>query len=227
MLSTREKNFAATVLFFLIGGMMITAVYGAHRFASETELLNPKMVLSRDSYLLGSDSAYSAFDRKKETAWTERLTSPSEKKAYISAELGLTHFPGRPPSENMPVKLIVYSGHHENPQRFREYARPRTVVIRFYFQEKVDVDREYRLPGPLQFRSEKKVILPDTMEPVILPADFLKGPGSSPKFPVNVHQIWLQMEVLDVYPGSEHRDTFAVSEIDYITPLPDHQGVSP
>jgi hypothetical protein len=226
MLSTREKFFATLTLFFLITGVLGYTTLSALKFTSSVDRLSEKMVISRDYYLRASQSCYSAADKNLATAWTEDFIPDSDSPLFITIESGLTHFPGLPPVENLPKELYIWSGNQTAGQLFQDYARPKKINLIFLTQEKVDVDREFRLPGPLEVWAEKKISLPDSPGKIIIPLDFLKSKGPSAKFPKNVHQIWIRIEIESVYPGKKFPNTIAVTEIDYKTPIPEHSGVT-
>ena len=174
------------------------------------------------------------FDRKAETPWTDRgevlksgryfvppdITSslPDPRSLHLTVEVGLSHFPGRPPLKNAVRELIVWSGDQTDAQSFRAHARPRRIHLVFFLQALVDVDREYRFPGQPKFWTKRTVVLQDTPTPQRIALDFLPALPDSSRFPLHISQTWLRIIVETYYPGTKQRDLTAISELDFVEP---------
>jgi len=195
-----------------------------------------KMIFARDSLTRPESHAEAVFDGDINTSWkitfnrkansTSKSYLPGDDSNFLQMELSLTHFPGRPPVPNPLKEIILWPGYYESGIFSKKYARPSLARLIFFKQELVDIDREFRLPEAPQFAAEKTIRIPDGGGPVAIPVDFLPAIENSEKFPENIYQIWLRMEVLEIYPGNQFTNELSVAEIDYINRIKDHDKYS-
>jgi hypothetical protein len=126
---------------------------------------------------------------------------------FLQVDLGFTHAPAAPPLKQPPLQMTITSGGAAN-------ARPRKVNLVFFSQEIVDMDREFRLPPLPEYVAHKTMILPD--QPIVaVDLSFLPPPLDSPRYPAGVRRLQVRIEILDVYPGRDHPNTVAISEVTY------------
>lgn len=151
--------------------------------------------------------------RGPQPRWLWKLDRP-----FIQIQVGLTHSPDRPPRVNPLKALRIWTGNQKDAQSFRASARPKSVRLHFFRQQVVDPDREYRLPEEPVYWMSRDVRLRDIFGMQRIDLDWLPAAVESPAFPREVQQIWLRMEILDSYPGTDpaQRDAIAVSEIEFL-----------
>ncbi len=141
---------------------------------------------------------------------------------FVQLQAGLSHFPARPPEPHPLRSIRIWSGNQASPEDFRRHARPRRVRLIYFRQQVVDFDREYRLAGEPVYAGEEVVTLADRMGAQDFPATALAPPQPSERFPHNVRQLWLRLEVLDFYPGTGvTSDAVALSEVAVIRERPE------
>ena len=178
--------------------------------------------------------ARAIFDRDIRTVWADRgivqspgryhlpadmgSSLPDPRSLHLTVEIGLSHFPGRPPRANKIQELVVWSGDQSSPAAFRKRARPKKIHLVFFQQALVDMDREYRFPGEPKPWMSRAVVLQDTPAPQRIALGFLPSLPASPRFPIHVSQIWLRIIVETYYPGAAERDLTAISELDLLEP---------
>lgn len=126
---------------------------------------------------------------------------------FLQVDLGFTHAPANPPVKRPPIQMKIQNGP-------AAYARPRTVHLVFFSQEIIDMDREFRLPPLPKFLAEKTLVLADASTAAI-DLGFLPPPAESPRYPAGVQRLQVRIEIRDVYPGTTHANTVAISEVTY------------
>lgn len=238
ILSSNERFF---ISFFLTGILLVSLLFLVNRTLKKTE--NPgafyHRIIFSPGYFRGQNGGLeNLFDRNPNTIWKEPFppipfrtlmehpSVPPEGVLYFQMELGLTHFPGSPPLVNPPTAILLWSGSAGDRELYRKYARPQWVHIALFEQEMVDVDREFRIPGPPAPAGGKLVHLPDAPGPHKISLDFLKNPEPSDGFPRNVKKIWLRVEILSAYPGLDPDAPVAIGEIDYTEKVRSHTMVA-
>lgn len=216
------------VLAILVGGALLGSNASA-RAGRITELYE-RVAFSTTTYLDLEKDAHAVFDRRTNTAWQDsgrvigrgRYALPSDlsssipdpQSLHLTVEIGLSHFPGKPPKPNVPRELVIWSGDQSSPQSFSATGRPRRVLLLFFLQALVDVDREYRFPGQPVLWARRAAELQDSPLPQRIRLDFLPALPPSPRFPTHVSQVWLRMIVESYYPGSRDSKSTAISELD-------------
>ena len=138
--------------------------------------------------------------------------------AFIMFPLGLSHFPGNPPRRNPLRSMRIWSGDQSDSDSFARYARPRTIQLIFYLQKIVDFDREYRLQEAPVYWTRREFKLEDSGGEQTVPLAFLDFNARIPEstgFPDNIYAVWVRMDILDYYGGSEYDRNIAVSEISF------------
>lgn len=225
-----ERFFLTLFVIGIIGVLHLYLTLRVARGSAEKELAGFSYEFSSHSFYDPKIDPGLAFDGDLGTAWEDypppkklqgtdskkRLDSatPPEGRLYIQKEAGKTHYPGAPPILWLPVSLEIHSGsvnRKEDP--YYALARPRKVRIVFFYQDVVDVDREYRFPGSPRYAGETTARLSDTPEPQRINLDFLPNPGPSPGFPENLFTIYYRIEILSTYPGKKEEDRIAIREI--------------
>lgn len=201
------------------------------------EFRAPTVIFSHDFFYGSGTSIEKCIDDDRFTAWVSPISLPWKNQQspvarspipptdmpYLQMELAITHFPGNPPLKNQPERIVLWSG-GDKKSGFKQYARPRKIRLVVFDQEVVDVDREYRIPDLPDYLTEKTIILRDTPEAQVINLDFISPPEDSPAFPKNIRQLWVRMEFLSFYPAvkGDGSESFAIREIDYESPIPDH-----
>ena len=183
-----------------------------------------RSALSTSSFFDPATTVRNAVDGDPNTYWAKSFpvsgrlcaessgspsSSPVERPPclFLQTDAGFTHSPGSPPQKSPLGQIrIITPG--------RAYARPRQVRIVFFAQEIVDMDREFRLPPLPEFLAERTATLQD-QEEVSIDTDFLPPPLDSPRYPIGVRRLQVRIEIRDVYPGTEHANTVAISEVTY------------
>jgi len=191
-----------------------------------------KVIIAPDSLANPEIRPDAVFDRTLSNSWKIQFTHytgtdsrshlPDEKSTYIQMELSLTHFPGNPPILNPLKKLILWPGNYDEGSFTRNYARPSKIRLIFFKQELVDVDREFRLSDPPSYIAERIILLPDAEGPQSIDLDFLPSFMDSKIFPENIFQIWVRIEILDIYHGKKFADKISIAEIDYFNARSEH-----
>ncbi len=232
-MSSRER-IAICVLITL--GIAGANIYLAGRTFKKTrnltELYN-RIIFSGSSFFNPQSRPENIFDRRLETAWVETEKASADSGAprdpvaapgtlYIQMETSFSHFPGDPPSPNPLKRIFIWSGNQASPETFLDYSRPRKIRIVFFYQKLVDIDRDFRLPGLPEFRADRIVVLADSPLAQEIPLDFMPPIESSRRFPENISQVWIRLEIQDLYYGRKYPDRVAISEIDFSEEFPTH-----
>ena len=221
-----------------------TNVYLAAKTLRRTKNLHElyeRIIYSTASYYNPESQPKNVFDGDIHTAWRESLPvaimpsptsykipknfrepTPDPQTLYLTMEVGLTHFPGIPPKKNPLKKLVFYSGDKSSAGSFQEYARPKRIHLTFFKQDLIDMDREYILPAEPVFWEKKSLILADSPDKQEINLDFLPELEDSPKFHINIHQVWLRIVIENFYPGTKYPNQVAISEIDFIKTFQDN-----
>ncbi len=239
LLSSRERLALAFLAAISIGlGAVYLSQRAFRRTVNLTELYE-RVIFSNSFFIRPDVDPSRVFDGDPRTAWWDDLNiDPARPRAHISGkspgpvpaaglfyiqmELGMTHFPDRPPRINPLLALRIMPGNQADAASFRAYARPRRVHLHIFYQAVVDFDREYRFPGAPVAIASKTVDLADSMGEQIIPVDFLPPVPASPGFPRDIALVWLRMEIESFYPGDRFVNRVAVSELDFDEKFPTH-----
>ncbi|MBI3395124.1 MAG: hypothetical protein HY042_04760 [Spirochaetia bacterium] len=225
-LSSRERTWiaalAAVVLFLIHVGL----ARGAWERTKNMTRIRDRVAFSGTSLIDPEVQPALAFDKKPGTAWIEGAPStlrisqatveslPDPGTLFLQTEVALSHFPGDPPRPNPLKRLWIWPGLQKDLNSFYAYARPARIRVRFFQQELVDIDREFRLPNLPEPMGETTVVLEDKPGPQIIDLTFLPKPAAvNTPFPQGIHQIWLRIEIETLYPGLKHTSSAAISEI--------------
>ena len=244
MITALKNKERLILLLILMGSIVGTNLYLASKTLRRTKNLHElyeRIIYSTASYYNPGNQPKNVFDGDIHTAWRESLpveimSSPSSFKIpedfrdptpdpqtlYLTMEVGLTHFPGIPPQKNPLKKLTIYSGDQSNVSSFKEYARPKRIHLTFFKQDLIDMDREYILPAEPVFWEKKSLTLTDSPDKQEISLDFLPKLEESPKFHINIHQVWLRIVIENFYPGTKYPSQVAISEIDFIKTFPEN-----
>lgn len=237
------RNSRIITALFIILSVLSGAFYLAiktHRLIQNGKFGTATVIFSHDYFYTANSSISKCVDDDLETPWispvilpvTNRTPPPVQPdprspippagKPYLHMELALTHFPENPPKKNQPERLILWTGGAGS--EFASYSRPARVRLVIFDQEVVDVDRDYRIPDLPGYLGEKTVTLKDSPDRQIIDLNFIAPPADSPAFPRNIRQLWIRLEPLSFYRGRDDR-YFAIREIDYESPIPDHPEI--
>ncbi len=208
----------------LLGRNTLETIKNRHFGATRVTLSHDYFYSPTSSTSLAADGDLSSFWRAKVshlpvTNSGSRSTMPPEGTMFFQSELGLSHFPGKTPQPNMPSDIVIWSG--APGAEFYEYSRPKKVRVIIFEQQVVDIDREFRIPDMPVYLAEQTFTLKDVREAQTFRLSFLPPAKVSKKFPENIKQLWYRLEFLSFYPGKK-RDIFAIREVDYQSPEPNH-----
>ena len=238
-LSSRERLVLALIASALIALSSVYLLQRSFRRTVNLTELYERVIFSNSFFIRPDVDPSRVFDGDTATAWWDDLkVDPDRPRAHVSQakpsalpgrdlfylqmELGMTHFPDRPPRINRLEGLRFWSGNQKDEATFGDYARPRKVHLHIFYQGVVDFDREYRFPGSPVHVASKTVTLEDRFGPQTVPVDFLPATLPSPRFPYNVSLVWLRAEIESYYPGRKFRNRVALSEIDFLEEIPTH-----
>lgn len=225
--ATLEKWLVAIVFATLVVVTCFSLSARALERAGRITGLYDRIAFSSSTYLEPETPASTIFDLDLNSAWLDRAPGtyagrphlpvdmhspiPDPQSLYITLEIGLTHFPQKPPQANPLRELTIWSG--AAGKDFYTYARPRRIHLIFFLQGLVDMDRSYSFPGQPHFWSHRVVELRDLADPQTIALDFLPSIPASPRFPINISQTWLRVIVESYYPGRKYADTVAIREL--------------
>lgn len=145
--------------------------------------------------------------------WPFRLDIP-----FIQMDVGLSHFPGRPPVINHLKKFRIWPGNQKSKITWQSSGRPRDIELVFFRQRLVDADREYKLIGEPVFWQSFRFHLKNKYGPQEFALKFKDKIGPSENFPGQIDFIWCRVEIKSYYQGSNisMQNHIAISEIEYL-----------
>jgi len=233
MMISKERIAVAFACILLLLLMQLKMLSSVPEKVNAIHSQNQRIIITSESLAESEINPDAVFDRElsktckieftNRTNTENRSHLPDEKSTYLQMDLSLTHFPGTPPVINPLKHLIIWPGTYKGNSYLKKYARPSKIRLVFFKQELVDVDREFRLSDPPSFIAEKTILLPDAGGPQIVDLDFLPAIEKSNKFPENIYQISLRIEILGIYPGQEFKNTISIAEIDYVNTKEEHK----
>jgi len=233
LLNLRERIFLSLFIIAVLLAVTIFQVSRTERRTRNLYQLYERIIFSNSSITDPEIDIDAIFDRNIKTAWIENIINtrkgaligptnknlikviPSADIFQITMEVGLSHFPGKPPVVNPLKKLRIWPGFQRDKHTFREYSRPKRITFLFFKQKLVDMDTEYKIPGLPEYLASKSIILKNRAGYQEIDLGFLPKFGNSPRFPVDIYQIWMRIIIHDYYPGSRFRKRIAISEIDF------------
>ena len=239
-MSTRERLiFILCASLFFLAGELYLATKTIRKTRNLHELYE-RIIYSSASYYDADNHSKNVYDGDLKTAWREapppgalirtnqlkmsnhpENPEPDPSTLQLTMEVGLTHYPDRPPRKNPLKALMIWSGDQSNPEKFMQFARPARIRLLFFRQGLIDMDREYRLPREPELWKEMIVTLEDKSGQQQIDLSTLPGLDESPQFHKNIYMLWLRVIVESFYPGSDFRNEVAISEIKFERVIPE------
>lgn len=120
------------------------------------------------------------------------------------------------PASRQPVALKIYNGacHACDRNDFQRYGRIKRARIEILHRRANNPDEEFLIPRARPIW-ERTVDFPDASGPLSISLADLPTPPSSQAWPEQMQYIITHIQVLEIYPGTDFPDRFALGEVVY------------
>ncbi len=188
-------------------------------------LAHGRIVLSSGDFVFPQDdaqqngSARRVQDGRGATAAILRFPADHPHGTFLLLDTALTHSPAKQTGASRvrrPEALLFYSGPCVRCEagEFRRYARLKRVRIDLLHRRANNPDEVFVIPDARPVYS-LEVTLEDRPGPQRIALNNAPTPAPAADWPAGMHYIITRLQILEVYPGQEFTDRFALTEVVY------------
>lgn len=188
-------------------------------------LAHGRIVLSSGDLVLPPDdaqrngAAQRVQDGRRDTAAILRFPAEHPHGTFLLLDTALTHSPADQPGTSRvrrPESLEFYNGAcvECSDSEFRRYGRLKRVRIDLLHRQANNPDEEFVIPEARPVYS-LEATLADRPGPQRISLNGASAPAPADDWPVGMHYIITRLQILEVYPGQEFADRFALTEVIY------------
>lgn len=165
-------------------------------------------------------------DGRADTAGILHFPAAHPHGTFLLLDTALTHSPPRdtgetagsgPARARRPEALVFYSGPCANctDEAFRRYGRLKRVRVDLLHRRANNPDEEFIIPDARPVYS-REILLADQPGPQRFSLADAPTPAPAADWPEGMHYIITRLQVLEIYPGTEFADRYALSEVVYL-----------